>query len=220
MKAKKKTILLAVLAILDCVFGGIIVSKSFTSTKHVNYSQLKTSANYMLAENVNDIGDNLVDKIDETEKINTAMQLASDISEVSTKQTNVMVSGQKIIAENAKIEAEKKTEAAKKAAEQAKANTYTQSNKGGALTKSKGVVYFNGHRETYYSQRVLPGKGLKIPGRHVASDGTIRDENNYIVVAADPSFIAKGTVIETSLGTAKVYDSGCAYGTVDIYTDW
>lgn len=214
MKAKKKTILLAVLAILDCVFGGIIVSKSFTSTKHVNYSQLKTSANYMLAENVNDIGDNLVDKIDETEKLNTAMQLASDISEVSTKQTNVMVSGQKIIAENSKIEA------AKKAGEQAKAKTYTQSNKGGALTKSKGVVYFNGHRETYYSQRVLPGPGLKIPGRHVASDGTIRDENNYIVVAADPAFKAKGTILETSLGTAKVYDCGCAYGTIDIYTDW
>lgn len=88
----------------------------------------------------------------------------------------------------------------------------------GGLTPSKGVVYFNGHRETYYSQRVLPGKGLKIPGRHVASDGTIRDENNYICVAS-PDY-PKGTLILTSLGMGKVYDTGCASGTVDLYTDW
>lgn len=54
----------------------------------------------------------------------------------------------------------------------------------GVLTKSKGVNYYNGHRETWYSQRVLPGNGLNIPGRHVAEDGTIRDENNYIAVAS------------------------------------
>lgn len=88
----------------------------------------------------------------------------------------------------------------------------------GGLTKAKGVVYFNGHKETYYSQKVLPGKGLRIPGRHVASDGTIRDENNYIAVAS--SDYPWGTIIETSLGTGRVYDSGCASGTVDIYTNW
>lgn len=65
---------------------------------------------------------------------------------------------------------------------------------------------------------MLPGKGLKIPGRHVASDGTIRDENNYIVVAS--SDYPKGTIVETSLGTGKVYDTGCDSGIIDIYTDW
>ena len=88
----------------------------------------------------------------------------------------------------------------------------------GALTPEKGVVYFNGHRETYYSQKVLPGGGLNIPGRHVAQDGTIRDADGYICVAS--SDLAWGTVVETSLGTGKVYDSGCASGTIDIYTDW
>ena len=91
---------------------------------------------------------------------------------------------------------------------------------GNVLNPYIGVVYYNGHKETYYSQRVLPGGGLNIPGRHVAEDGTIRDENGYICVAADPSFLPYGSVVETSLGTGKVYDSGCAYGTVDIYTDW
>lgn len=95
---------------------------------------------------------------------------------------------------------------------------YNYPTSGGALTPEKGVVYFNGHRETYYSQKVLPGGGLNIPGRHVASDGTIRDSDGYICVAS--SDYPWGTVVETSLGPGKVYDSGCASGTIDLYTDW
>lgn len=106
----------------------------------------------------------------------------------------------------------------KKQDNKSSSENYTTPSGDGVLTKSKGVVYYNGHRETYYSQKVLPGKGLKIPGRHVASDGTIRDENGYICVAS--SDLPKGTVVQTSLGPGKVYDSGCASGTIDLYTDW
>lgn len=88
----------------------------------------------------------------------------------------------------------------------------------GQLNPWVGVVQFGNHKETYYSQRVLPGHGLNIPGRHVASDGTIRDANGYLCLAS--SDYEKGTVIETSLGLGIVYDSGCASGIVDIYTDW
>ena len=98
------------------------------------------------------------------------------------------------------------------------ATSYNYSTDGGALTPEKGVVYYDGHRETYYSQQVLPGGGLDIPGRHVADDGTVRDADGYICVASSDH--SKGTVVETSLGTGKVYDSGCASGTVDIYTNW
>ena len=86
------------------------------------------------------------------------------------------------------------------------------------LTKSKGVVYFNGHKETWYSQKVLPGGGLKIPGRHVDDRGLVCDGDGYICVAS--SDYKKGTIVETSLGTGKVYDSGCASGTIDIYCNW
>ena len=88
------------------------------------------------------------------------------------------------------------------------------------LTQSGGVCYYNGHRETFYSQRVLPGGGLSIPGRHVANDGTIRDKDGYIVVAANPSFYSRGSRLMISLGPAKVYDCGCAYGTIDVYVNW
>ncbi len=90
---------------------------------------------------------------------------------------------------------------------------------GGQLTRSKGVVYYNGHRETWYStSEGSAGVVVGIPGRYTGSDGIIRDGDGYICVAS--SDYPKGTVVETSLGTGKVYDTGCASGTIDIYTEW
>lgn len=87
------------------------------------------------------------------------------------------------------------------------------------LTRRMGVKHFQGHKETYYSQKVLPGKGLKIPGRHVANDGTIRDKDGYIVISCN--YIKYGGTIMTSLGPAKRYDCGSMTGKwIDIYTNW
>ena len=88
------------------------------------------------------------------------------------------------------------------------------------LTATKGVIYYNGHKECYYTQTLLSGEGLYLPGRHVAEDGTIRDGDGYICVAANLKFLPRYTKVMTTLGPGKVYDTGCAYGTVDIYTDW
>ena len=88
------------------------------------------------------------------------------------------------------------------------------------LSKNKGAIYFNGHKETYYSQKTLPGASLRIPGRHVADDGTVRDGEGYICVAANTAYMSRGAVVITSLGPAKVYDSGCAVGVIDIYVNW
>lgn len=88
------------------------------------------------------------------------------------------------------------------------------------LTKRGGVYHnpYTGLKETWYSQRVLQGGGLKIPGRHVNEEGFVCDEDGYICVAS--STYSKGTVIETSRGMGKVYDCGCAPGILDIYTNW
>lgn len=88
----------------------------------------------------------------------------------------------------------------------------------GVLTREGGVNYFNGYRETWYSEHELAGGGLNIPGRHVAEDGTIRDADGNVCVAS--SDLPYGAEVETSLGHGKVYDSGCASGTIDIYTSW
>ena len=59
---------------------------------------------------------------------------------------------------------------------------------------TKGVINENEKIFTYYSEKVLPGKGLKIPGRHT-DGGFVRDKDNFVVLAAG-SNISKGTVID------------------------
>ena len=86
------------------------------------------------------------------------------------------------------------------------------------LTRSGGVNYFKGQKETYYSEHVLPGGGLSIPGRHVADDGTVRDEKGYVVVALPSG--NKGEIVETSLGLGKCYDMNAGGDSIDIYTSW
>lgn len=85
--------------------------------------------------------------------------------------------------------------------------------------KNIGVVYWNGWKWTWYSQRVLPGGGLRIPGRHVDNNGYVCDGNNYICLAS--STLPYGTVINTPFGKqGKIYDTGCATDTVDVYVDF
>ena len=85
--------------------------------------------------------------------------------------------------------------------------------------KSRGVIYWGDWKWTWYSQKVLPGGGLKIPGRHVDENNYICDENNYICLAS--SALPKGTVINTPFGKkGKIYDCGCAAHIIDVYTNF
>lgn len=80
----------------------------------------------------------------------------------------------------------------------------------------QGIIWWNGYKFTYYSQSVLPGGGLRIPGRHVNEDGYVADGDGYIVLANDAP---KGTVIPTPFGYyGKVYDRGTVGNHFDVYT--
>ena len=80
-----------------------------------------------------------------------------------------------------------------------------------------GVIYSGGYRYTWYSEKVLPGKALNIPGRH--SDGNfVRDGDGYIVLASCD--LPKGTVVQTPFGAGKVYDYCPTSGTIDVYVSW
>lgn len=100
------------------------------------------------------------------------------------------------------------------------AETYSSSAQYSAGTlRSMGVLYWNGYRWTWYSEKVLPGGGLNIPGRHVDSNGYVCDGNGYICLAS--SDLSKGTIVSTPFGkSGKIYDSGCASGTLDVYVSW
>lgn len=83
----------------------------------------------------------------------------------------------------------------------------------------QGVIWYNGLKWTYYSDSVLPGEGLFIPGRHYDSAGYICDSNDYIVLASCD--YAKGTVLNTPLGKqGKIYDYCPTSGIIDVYVGW
>lgn len=80
---------------------------------------------------------------------------------------------------------------------------------------SAGVINWGGYKFTYYSQQVLPGGGLSIPGRHVNADGYVADGDGYIVLA---NSAPKGTIINTPFGyQGKVYDRGTVGNHYDVY---
>lgn len=85
--------------------------------------------------------------------------------------------------------------------------------------KRAGVLHWGGWRWTWYSERILPGHGLRIPGRHTDAQGYVRDGNGYLCLASDA--LRRGTVIDTPLGSkGKVYDCGCGTSTIDVYVGW
>ena len=82
----------------------------------------------------------------------------------------------------------------------------------------QGVIYENGIKYTWYSENVLPGDGLDIPGRHTDYNGYVCDCDGYICVAScDYSY---GTILSTPFGMAKVYDVCPISGIVDVYVSW
>jgi len=100
-----------------------------------------------------------------------------------------------------------------------------------ALTASKGAHVFVdsagvAHRETYYDlpMNVVIGACGAGGSYSIRSDGAKVDQNGYVLVAANLRSYPRCTVVETSLGLGKVYDTGGfalrhPYG-FDLATDW
>ena len=112
-------------------------------------------------------------------------------------------------AEEAKRKAE---EEARKAEEARRAATYNTSWNGSKLTKSKGVNYGPSGKETYYN---LNMSGVVKIMRNMGNTDEywVRDDGckmlgDYIMVAANLSVHPRGSLVETSLGTGIVCDTG------------
>lgn len=93
--------------------------------------------------------------------------------------------------------------------------TQTFVSNGTGLTKSMGVNYYNGRRETYYSSNVL--YHYLTPTWSLDEEGFYRSGGYYVVAASDMS---QGTTFECSKGTCIVLDTGCPAGTTDYYVAW
>lgn len=83
------------------------------------------------------------------------------------------------------------------------------------LTRENNSIGVFGHHETWSA---MNDTAWEIPGKHVADDGTIRDEDGYICVSSSDD--KKHNIVMTSVGPGKVYDTGCNHGTIVVYTNW
>lgn len=102
---------------------------------------------------------------------------------------------------------------------------------GAGLTKGKGVYMFTDsrgivHRETYYDLPMnVVMRNCGAGGQYtVRADGVKVDAAGYVIIAANLSRYPRCSVVETSLGPAKVYDTG-GFAAVhpegfDLATDW
>ena len=76
---------------------------------------------------------------------------------------------------------------------------------------------------TYYSQRVLPGRGLKIPGRHVDKRGFVCDKDGYICLGSGMRNKRRKVIVPTPFGKyGKVYDTNGGNNNkwFDVYVNW
>ena len=97
------------------------------------------------------------------------------------------------------------------------------------LTRSGGVNYFNGLKETYYN---LPMQGvirllnsIGIYGNYWVREDGVKMYGDYVMVAADTYRFPKGTVLQTSLGMAMIVDhceAAASYPGVwiDVAVEW
>ena len=98
----------------------------------------------------------------------------------------------------------------------------------GVLTKSGGVNWFDGHKETYYNlpmKKVVSNAQKKgIEGEYWEREDGAKMLGDYIMVAADQKIHPYGSTVETSLGTGIVVDTGTFIQTnpqqIDIAVNW
>ena len=217
------------------LLASVLVLSTFTSSVQASTKQLKKVSSILSFRRAAKI-DSF--KTKETVEIETRLRLeaeekAKKEAEEKTKKEaeekakkEAEEKAKKEAAEKAKKEAEEK---ARKAAEQSQAPSQSDDSEEVASYPERsteklydlqtfmfsGVINWQGLKFTYYSQSVLPGGGLQIPGRHVNKDGYVSDGDGYIVLAGSAP---KGTVYDTPFGyQGKIYDRGTVGNHLDVY---
>lgn len=161
------------------------------------------------SETYETIGEYLTEEqVKEVQEISDSIQASHSQKEISGMVFRV----EEITAEGkqAKEQAEREEQARK----EAQANQTVSYN--GNNFKSQGVINANGYRYTWYSSNDLYHRNT--PQWSAGNDGVYRDSNGYVIVASSDH--KEGTLVPTPFGQGIVRDSGCASGTLDIYTNF
>jgi hypothetical protein len=84
-----------------------------------------------------------------------------------------------------------------------------------------GIINYNDNIFTYYSENVLPGNGLDVPGRYTDDEGYVCDEDNYVVLATpDEDIYPRYSTIELPTGRMGKFYDYCPEGSIDVYVNW
>lgn len=106
--------------------------------------------------------------------------------------------------------------------------TYESISGDGKLTASKGVNYGPSGRETYYNLNmdgvVSIMQDMGYEGQYWVREDGVKMYGDYVMVAADLNTHPRGSLVESSLGTAIVVDTGSFAASdpnqLDIATAW
>ena len=217
------------------LLASVLVLSTFTSSVQASTKQLKKVSSILSFRRAAKI-----DSFKTKETVEIEARLRLEAEEKAKKEAEEKA--KKEAEEKAKKEAEEKAkkeaaekakkeaeERARKAAEQSQASSQSDDSEEVVSYPERsteklydlqtfmfsGVINWQGLKFTYYSQSVLPGGGLQIPGRHVNKDGYVSDGDGYIVLAGSAP---KGTVYDTPFGyQGKIYDRGTVGNHLDVY---
>lgn len=130
---------------------------------------------------------------------------------------------------SSKYLSKKKTEIKKEESSETNSNIASQPVAGAHLTRQSGVFTYNGRRESYYNLN-MSGVVRRMKQRGFSGEYAIRNDGvktfgGLVMVAADFNTFPLGTIVQTSLGTGIVCDTGSfvnTYGSraFDIATNW
>lgn len=201
-------------------------NKFGSATAYMDLVQLEKETKEKAEEYKNEI----TDLNNKKETLNSEKELIEKSKTESEKKLKDINS--QVDAAQSKVDEIKKAEEAAKAKEEARAAAQTQTSNptwnGSVLSASAGVNYGPSGKETYYNLdmsgvvSIMRGMGNN-DEYWVRADGC-KMLGNYIMVAANLSVHPRGSLVETSLGTGIVCDTGgFASGNanqLDIATTW
>lgn len=161
-------------------------------------------------------------KVDDFEKYKG--ELDKLVAQLDTRLSEWEAEQQRIAEEEARKAAEEAAAQAAAARRQSSVQKSGGGSSGGGgnevLTPSKGTVWFNGHKETYYnldmSGVIANAHAMGLQGDYWVRGDGVKMFGNHVIVAAQ---LAKGTIVETSLGTGIVLDY-CPSNAYDIAVSW
>lgn len=206
-KSDKRTILvLLTIFLVDALSVGIIFSDKKAQSYIFGDREAYTTVVNIAPEGVRAAVASTKQDVDEEYAVGLRDAV---VAEIEAREAAAEAERQRIAAEEAAAEA---------ARQAAQAQTQSQPvSSGGSSFRSDGVWYDGQFRYTWYSSNVL--YHYRTPEWSAGADGIYRDSEGYVVVASSDH--PQGTIISnTPFGAAKVYDTGCASGTLDVYTNY